>query len=284
MVILQESLEVMTKYGKLTVPIHDIRRIDFGLHLPEGVGPQIKAAIKQMGSNVYKHRDGAVKDLVDLGALAFPAVQQAAHSGDLEVSQRAASVLKQISARVPAESLRLKMDDTIQTAEFPIVGRIVSPTIKAYSVHFGELNLKLSDLRSLSLRGGKDNLELAIDAAKYGSQNDEWLDTGVLVGPNQRVTVRADGQVDLWPAGPGQYLTSPKGYTTAGKGGVHMAGTLLGRVGDKGKAFVIGERFEGVPSQEGKMYLQIVPSPWNNASSGSYRVRVRCDYVALSGN
>src|SRR2546428_9563956 len=50
MTILQESLDVMTKYGKLTIPLHEIRRIDFGMHLPEGVGPQITEAIKQMGS------------------------------------------------------------------------------------------------------------------------------------------------------------------------------------------------------------------------------------------
>jgi len=77
-------------------------------------------------------------------------------------------------------------------------------------------------------------------------------------------------------------MTSPKGYNTAGKGGVFMAGTLLGRIGANGKIFVIADRYEGVPDQEGKVYLHIVPSPWNNASSGSYKVRIRTDYVALS--
>ncbi len=282
MTILQEHLEVQTKYGKLKVPVKDIRRIEFGLHLPEGVAPQIQAAIQLMGSNVYKQREGAVRDLVDLGHLAFPAVQKAAGSADLEVAQRAASVLKQISLKVAPENLRLQSDDTIQTVEFPIIGRIVSPTIKAYSVHFGELSLKLSDLRTMSLRGGQDDLELTVDAAKNGSQPDQWLDSGVTVAPNLRLTIRAEGQVDLWPQGPGQYLAGPKGYTTAGKGGVFMAGTLIGRIGETGKAFVVGEQFEGAPGQEGKLYLHIVPSPWNNASSGTYRLRIRTDYIALS--
>ena len=282
MTILQEHLEVQTKYGKLKIPVKDIRRIEFGLHLPEGVGPQIQAAIQLMGSNVYKQREGAVRDLVDLGHLAYPAVQKAAASADLEVAQRAASVLKQISLKVAPESLRLASDDTIQTVEFPIIGRIVSPTIKAYSVHFGELSLKLSDLRVMSLRGGQDDTDLIVDAAKHGSQPDQWLDTGISVAPNLKLTIRTDGQVDLWPQGPGQYLTGPKGYTTAGKGGVFMAGTLIGRVGESGKAFIVGEQYEGTPSHEGKLYLHIVPSPWNNASSGNYRVRIRTDYVALT--
>lgn len=283
MAILQENLEVMTKYGKLTIPTGDIRRIEFGLHLPEGVGTQIQSAIRKMGSDVYKHREEAVKDLVDLGHFAFPSLEKAARSGDLEVAQRANSVLKRISDTVSAENLRTKDHDTIQTVEFLITGRIVSNNIKAYSVHFGELTLKLSDLRSLHLRGGRDEAEVTVDASKYGSASDQWLDSGTVVDSNLRLIVRSDGQVDLWPQGPGQYMTSPKGYTTAGKGGTFMAGTLIGRIGNDGKAFVIGENFDGIPAREGRLYLHIVPSPWNNASTGTYRVRIRTDYVALSG-
>jgi len=281
--ILQESVDVMTKYGKLTVPIRDIRRIDFGLHLPEGVAPQIEAAIKQMGSSVYKQREGAVKDLVGLGHLAFPYVQKAAGSNDLEVAQRAVHVVKRISENTPPENLQLKMVDTIHTVEFPITGRIVSSSIKAHSAHFGELSLKLSDLRSLSIRGASGEFLVTVDAAKYGSQSEKWMDSGMTVDPNLRLIMKSEGQVDLWPQGPGQYLAVPKGYTTAGKGGTHMAGTLLGRIGDSGKVFVIGESYEGIPEREGKLFLHIVPSPWNNDSTGSYRVRVRTDYIALSG-
>ena len=72
MTILQENLEVMTRYGKLTIPIREIRRIDFGLHLPEGVGQQIDNSIKQLGSETYRERDEAVKLLVHQGPLAYP--------------------------------------------------------------------------------------------------------------------------------------------------------------------------------------------------------------------
>jgi hypothetical protein len=271
----------MTKYGKLTVPIREIRRIDFGLHLPEGVGPQIEAAIKQMGSSTYKQREGAVKDLVDLGHLAYPYVQKAAGSSDLEVSERALYVVKRISEKTPPEHLRLKADDTLHTIEFPITGRIMSQQIRARSAHFGEMALKLCDLRSLNIRGAGGDYIVTVDAAKYGSQSEKWMDSGMTVDGNLRLSIRSEGQVDLWPQGPGQYMAGPKGYTTAGKGGTYMAGALLGRVGPAGKIFVIGETFEGTPEQEGQLYLHIVPSPWNNDSTGAYRVRIRTDYVAL---
>lgn len=283
MTILQESIDVMTKYGKLCVPLRDIRRIDFGLHLPEGVEPQITEAIKLMGSQAYRQREDAARDLVKLGHWAFPSVQKAAQSADLEVSQRAQGILKRIGEKVPADQLRTKLDDSIQTVEFPVTGRIVTSTVKARSTHFGDVTLKLSDLRSLHVRSGSGEAEFVVDAAKYGSAVDQWMDTGVMVDPSLRLVVHGAGQVDLWPQGPGQYLTGPKGYSTPGKGGTHMAGSLLGRVGDAGKVFLVGERYEGVPGEEGKVFLHIVPSPWNNASTGNYKVKIATDHVALTG-
>src|SRR4051794_27177076 len=37
MVIHSDQLEIATAYGKLAVPIKDVRAIEFGLHFPEGV-------------------------------------------------------------------------------------------------------------------------------------------------------------------------------------------------------------------------------------------------------
>ncbi len=284
MTVLQQSVEVQTKYGKLTIPLREIRRLEFGLHLPEGVEPRIDQAVKQMGSDTYKEREDAVKQLVNLGPMAYPSLQKAAQSQDLEVVKRAGAAMKRIEDKVAPEQLRFKVEDTIQTSEFTITGRIVSPrdSIRVHSETFGEFDLKLSQLRSLHQHGQAGDIEVVVDAAQYGSNTDQWLDTGVVVEANLRLIIRSEGQVDLWPQGPGQYLTGPKGYSTAGKGGVYMAGTLLGRVGETGKAFAIGEHYDGVSSGEGKLYLHIVPSPWNNASNGSYKVRIRTDYLALS--
>jgi len=132
----------------------------------------------------------------------------------------------------------------------------------------------------LRQQGGKQ--EIVVDAGKYGSALDQWMDTGITVDAAQRLAITSEGQVDLWPQGPGQYLAVPKGYNTAGKGGQFLAGALVGRIGENGKTFLIGERYDGTISDEGKLYLQIVPSPWNNASTGSYRVRVQADHAAFS--
>jgi hypothetical protein len=280
--ILQDTLDVMTKYGKLTIPIQEIRRIDFGLHLPPGVDAKIDSSIKQLGSAAFREREEAVKTLVYYGPMAFPYVQRASQSPELEVASRAAGVVKRIADKHPPELLSLKEEDLIQTLEFQVVGRVMTETIKAQSSHFGDLSLKLSDLRNLFVRGPNTENEWIVDAAKHGSVPDQWMDTGLVVDASQRLILMCDGQVDLWPQGPGQYMTTAKGYTAAGKGGAFMAGALIAKIGATGKPFLAGDRYEGAPSEEGKLYLHIVPSPWNNASAGTYRVRLTMEHVALS--
>jgi hypothetical protein len=282
MTLQQEAIEVQTKYGKLMIPLNEVRRVEFGLHVPPEVNQQITQSIKRLASDVYKERDGASKELMQVGHFAFPSLHKASRSGDQEVSYRAASLIKQITERTAPDLLKLREEDVIHTAEFTVIGKITSQTLKAHSPHFGDVSLKLSELRAMHVRqhGGKS--DLVVDAVKHGSALDQWCDTGIVVDAAQRMLITSEGQVDLWPQGPGQYLAAPKGYNTAGKGGQFMAGALVGRIGETGKAFYIGERYEGAANEEGRLYLQIVPSPWNNASAGQYRVRVQTDHAAIA--
>src|SRR5205085_833885 len=115
----------------------------------------------------------------------------------------------------------------------------------------------------------------------------QWLDTGIRVGPNLGLKITAKGQVDLWPQQAGQYVVGPDGQGAGMAGGVArvngrlmalgggggVGGELLGRIGEKGKQFVIGSRYTQTPKREGKLYLRIAPSPWG-ASAGEYQVTV----------
>src|SRR5205807_8836167 len=57
MLLLQDSVEIVTKYGKLLVPTADIRGIDLGVHLPEGAEEKIDKAIKRLNGTSFKDRD-----------------------------------------------------------------------------------------------------------------------------------------------------------------------------------------------------------------------------------
>ena len=284
MTILQEPIEVQTEFGKLTVPARAIRAIEFGLHLPEGVKEKIDGLIKQLGSKNYRQRDTAVRELAALGAYAYPALQRAAKDKEQpEAAQRAQAAIQIIERKVPARQLRLKEDDVVRTTKFPVIGRILNTSIKARAEYFGEVSLKPYQLYQIRCLQGAGELEVVVDAARYGSAHRQWLDTGMLVDPQLDMVITATGQVDLWPQGPGQYMSAPSGSRNGGGpllGGVVVNGVpvnpgiLVGRVGEDGPAFIVGDRYSGRPSRAGRLYLHIIPSGWNNASTGNYRVRI----------
>jgi hypothetical protein len=272
--ILQESLEVATKYGTLTVPANHIRRIEFAARLPEKLEGRIQAAVGRLGAGTPAARDAAVRELVEIGAPAYPALLGAARGTDAETVRLARAAMRQIRETVPPEQLRQPAGDAVHAAEFTIAGRVATEKIRARTPYFGDVELRVADLRGIRWLSAGNEHRLSVDAARYGSAHDQWMETDVTAYPNEGLRITASGQVDLWPQQPGGYLATPAGYKQAAGPGGRLPGALLGRIGENGKAFVIGERWEEVPSEEGKLYLHIVPSPWNNPSSGSYEVKV----------
>ena len=290
MALLPEKIEINTAFGKLTVPVREIRRIDFGLHMPPGTDKKIEASIGQLASTDYKEREAALRELVALGAYAYPALIQAAKGGgELETVKRAQDALAKIKAQVSAKELRLSEDDKVVTSQFTIVGRIITGSLKAKSEYFGDVELALTKLRHLRVLIDARDGEVVVDAGKYAQPN-QWLDTGIVVDSAANLAILASGEVDLRPSLAGNQVCGPRGYNAGGfagaggfggkakKGGGVLArsypGTLLGRIGELGETFIVGERFEGATDREGKLYLQIVSSPYDNVSSGSYKVKI----------
>jgi hypothetical protein len=291
MTILQESLDVVTKYGKLTIPVKEIRRIDFGVHLADGLGKKIEAYIIDLGSKSFRDRENASKQLLALGPKAYAAVVEAARHKDPEINQRAQMLLKRLREQYTAEQLHVRENDLIQTTEFPVIGRVVSPTLRARTAYFGEPEIPLAQLRSIRWFMADGRTEVTLEAAKYGSGNGVWLDTGVDVNPESHLLIKASGEIDLQPANPGTLTCGPAGYAqggvvafnaggfgAGGRGRVAartFGGALLGRIGDNGPAFVVGERYQSKAGQAGRLHLQIAPNPFGGVPSGSFHVTVQ---------
>lgn len=297
MIIQSEKLDIATPYGTLAVPVADLLAIEFGLHYPEGAAARIEAAVAKLGSADFRERDRASKVLVEMGPLAYPALLEARRSQDLEVSRRAKDVVTQLQANHPKKDLRASGDDKVITPRFTIVGRILTPTIRASTELFGPVELslaKMQTLRAVGSRGRAQEVVIAIDAAKYAVAG-QWLDSGFEADGETKVLITAKGAVDSWPQQPGQWMVGPAGMAggqmmvgganvvinrggfVPGKGQivpqVH-GGALFGRIGEDGDPFMIGAQYEGTLEKNGKLYLHIAPSAWGCNSTGSYEVKI----------
>jgi hypothetical protein len=280
MSILQERVEITTKYGKLTIPIADIIKIDFGVHVPAELEKKITKAVEDLGSENYKTREMAVKDLVSWGPYAYPQVYRASKSDLAEVAKRGQLALEKIKAKHPARNLRLREEDVIVTASFTVVGKITTQSVKGRAENFGEVDMQLAKLRSIRWLGAASEAEVVVDAGKHGGVG-QWMDTGYEVRQGARLFITANGTVNLWPQGGNGYISTPRGFDNQGgfgpkaPGTNHLPGALLGKIGDDGPVFQIGERYDGTMSREGKLYLHIGPSPWQNGGSvGEYKVKI----------
>lgn len=274
-IILQENVEVVTKYGKLTVPTKDIRRVEFGLRLPDELARKLEAAVKDLASNNFQARETATKDLIAMGRQAYPALVKASKDNDLETTRRVEDILKAIREKVAAELLRSRTDDLIYTTDFTIAGRLTAPVLKAKTDHFGDVDLKVVDLRSMESTVGSGEMKVTVDGALYGSGNNQWLDTRFMVNPDVKLVLTAGGEVDLYGnQQPGQFISAPDGNRNVGRAGTHLPGMLLGKIGEEGAVFVVGKRYEGTPTVEGKLYLRIVPIQGSGGATGNYQVKI----------
>jgi hypothetical protein len=303
--LLEKSIDVTTRYGKLTVPVDEIRSIELGLRIPDETGKRIEAAVAGLGSSDFAKREAASAELLELREVAWPALQPAARSTDAEVSRRARELIKTLAETVAPERLHVPRHDTVVALDFTIVGRIETQALKARTPYFGETSLKLAEVRALRWVGNEHETKVTVDAARYGGQQETWLDTGIKLRAGAGLQITAAGTVDLRPSDPGTLVVGPDGAPgrmargggafgpggggfggggrggRAGRGGAaalmattQSPGALLGRIGEYGKVFVVGSYHDGSAAEEGKLYLRIVPNPTSNESSGTYDVRV----------
>lgn len=283
--LLDPSVTVVTKYGKLVVPASEVRRIEPGFRYPAGVEGKVNKAIEDLGSPEYKVREEAEGALIGFGVSAVPGTRRALKSEDPEVARRAAAVMKNLEGKLTAEKISVRDHDVVETAEFTARGRIEESQVKVRTKHFGEAALALAEIRTFTAVGRGGTLDIALDAAQYGKMNNiVWLETNLELSDGQALEITSAGQVDLNPQQPGQFMGGPNGQILvngnqqnfrAGQfGGVGQPGQVVGRVGQNGTPFVIGTAYKGKAGGSGKLYLRVVGSPWNSDSSGICTVKV----------
>lgn len=280
-VLLDPTIALATRYGKLVVPVAEVRRIEPGFRFPDGSEAKVEKAIEGLASPVFAEREEAEQLLVKLEHASVPALRRAVKSGNPEVSKRALAVLRILEGKLPPELMSVRDYDVIETAEFTARGRIEGGRLKVRTRYFGEATLHLVTIHGLRSVAGGGGSEIALDAANYAKVNGlNWLETTITVQDGQELEIAASGQIDLWPMQPGMYMSGPTG-SGGGPGGfapggprVGLSGQPIGRIGANGTPFVIGAGYKGKASGSGKLYLRISPSQWGNDSSGSYKLKV----------
>lgn len=151
--LLDERLEVITKYGKLEIPAADVRRVEFAARVPSDVTARISLLISNLNHPDFESREKATTELRDLKERAYPLLVKAMKNPDAEISRRAEESVKHLQQRIPAAQLEARELDVIHTDESKISGRLSAVSFRVQTAMFGEQSLRLSDLRSMKSSG-----------------------------------------------------------------------------------------------------------------------------------
>jgi hypothetical protein len=150
-----DKIDLETDYGKLRIPVADIKRIDFAQRIADDTRKRIAEAIHDLSSADFRRRDAAGKLLLSLKDKAYPALAHA-RARDAETGQRIEQLLEKLREICPAEALDLPIHDTVHTAHSRIAGRIKVESIRVTTLPFGDQAVKLADIRSLRSGGFED--------------------------------------------------------------------------------------------------------------------------------
>lgn len=153
--LLDDKLEVSTKYGQLQIQAGDVRRIEFATRTPPEVAERVSLLISNLSHPDFDARERATAELRELRERAYLPLLKAIKHPDAEISRRAEETVRYLQAKVPAGQLEPREQDVIHTDDSRITGRLVTPALRVQTMMFGEQSLRLADVRSLrSLSGG----------------------------------------------------------------------------------------------------------------------------------
>lgn len=223
-------------------------------------------------------RDAAVAELTDIGLPALTPVLNAYKDRDLREPDALYRLFGRLmpgyadAADRSLDLIRLKNGDAIR-------GQVAAESVAIQPSGGAEMKLPLSSIRSLAIRQARIEKSFELHSLRHCTQI-EFLDTGVVVGPNSRIEVAAAGFVRLsfgidgWASDPDGLKVPGPNYKTNLVDGFPF-GAVVGKIGVTGQRFFVGRQLDKLGLGEGRLYLAVNDNGhWQN-NIGSFRVNLR---------
>lgn len=283
------EITVDTQFGKLTVPIDKIRNFSPGLDSFPELSAQIVAKIKSLGSDDYKTREAAHKELAGMGVKVQRELEKFVADENAEIKRHVGEILKELEESAeeaddeenPAEQPWIRLD-TVVTSDFTVIGK-VSPAEFKVASKYGDLNVKLADVRRAERdAGAKESFRKSLTVAGENLAQRSFKSSGVRVQAGDRITFKAEGSIQMSPWG-GNASSGPDGAPNYGWYIPNQiaGGTLVARIGEKGQIFKVGRQSTLVAKQSGVLQFAIGMQGEYAGDGyqfpGEYRVKVKID-------
>ncbi len=273
------TLQVETKYGTLRVPQKELVRVRLTPRVGAELQARIRALIQALASDDFDVREDATLALGEVGLPALPQLQRAKESADDETKNRAEILVSDLETKRDQGDQQHGDEissptgdrDEVVTRRFTIRG-LVKESVFKIGTRYGALELAVGDIVGIDFGfGGKVERTVNVAGSKTVPKN--WVKTKVTVRDRQKLSIRASGSLNV----SNYNVTAGPGGTTrysdnTFKNFPQLA--LIGKVGKKGKEFLIGANYKGKAKGGGALYVGVVPFRRNYKATGNFKVKI----------
>jgi hypothetical protein len=281
-----DEISVATEFGTLKVPLAKIRSIAPGLSSSPELSKKVNDLIEALGSDDYKAREQAHKDLQAMGLKVKGILDTYRNDENTERKRHVLEILKEFEEQIgahddeegPAER-PLIAKDTVVTDEFTIVGKI-SPSEFKISSKYGPLSVQLADLkRAERPRTQKEAVRKTVQVPGDNLVQRSFKNSGIKVEAGDKITIKADGSVVMSPWGSDQQ-SGPDGAPNYGWYIPNQiyGGALVAKIGDKGTVFKVGSKSTFVAKTSGTLQFAVAMqqqyAQQGYSYPGNYNVKV----------
>ncbi|MDX1945045.1 MAG: hypothetical protein SFU86_06530 [Pirellulaceae bacterium] len=284
------EITVDTAFGKLVVPVANIRSFTPGLDSYPKQIAELEKLVENLGSDDYKTREQSHKDLAAMGIKIQKELEKHAASENAEIKRHIGEILKEMeeAAEEQAEDEEGTAEqpwirqDTVVTTDFTVVGK-VSPKEFLIQSKYGPLNVLLADVKMGERESGAKEAfrrSVVVDGANIAQRN--FKSTGIRVQAGDKIILKADGSVVMSPWG-SNAATGPDGAPNYGWYVPNQipGGALVARIGDKGTIFKVGRQATFVAKNSGTLQLAIgIQAEYANEGynyPGQFNVKLRIE-------
>lgn len=262
------EISVATEFGELTVPLAKVRSIRPGLESSPELAKKVFGTIEALGSDDYKAREQAHKDLVAMGLKVHAILETYRNDENAERKRHVGEILKELEellseqqelaeAGEPVEKPYIK-HDTVVTDDFTIVGK-VSPAVFKLDSKYGQLTVNLADLKHAERpRPGRETLRKLVQVPGDSLVQRSFKSSGIRVEAGDKISIRADGSIVMSPWG-SEMTSGPDGGPNFGWYVPNQisGGTLVAKIGDRGQVFKVGSKSTFVAKTSGVLQFAV---------------------------
>lgn len=263
-----QEITIATEFGELKIPVTKILSFTPGLDSLPKLSEQVKASVEALGSNDFKTRDAAQKELMAMGAPVRSELSRHLGDSNAERVKRVREVIAKLDEMAEDSEDGPKQGwargDTIVTDEFTVIGKI-GPQEFTFESKYGTLGVALADIRSLQreVTGGPTEIRKSLSVEGQYLATTSFKESKIKLQAGDKVTVTAGGKLTMTPWG-NRSSVGPDGNTRYGNmsldGQNFAGGTLVGKVGS-GKVFKVGASHTFTADKAGELQFAVAVHP-----------------------